>query len=242
MKTRIPLLVVWFLLGSASLRAQSDEAFFRQEAAGASILYRGRQTYAYSIRHNGTFWWASSVFMPGEVFYNGKIYHDLLLNVDAVRQDLVVQSPAGQGGKVLAREFTAWFTLGGRHFVNLNLQSGPQAPPGYWEVLHDGKTLFLRQVTKTLQKDYNGAKQQMIGEGEPYDLRVHETFVRDVAYCLLTETGRLVPVRSKSQIRNQFPALRKEIRRHIVGLEKRFDRSLTLEEYGREVLQFVESR
>jgi hypothetical protein len=243
-KTKILLLILFLLLpGHTLLRAQSeDEVFFRQEAAGASILYRGHQAYGYSIHFNGYYWWTAPEFLTGDVFYNGKVYHGLELNVDASRQELLVRHLVGQGSKVLSREFVDWFTLDGRRFVNLQALCGPEAPSGYWEVLFDGKTLFLRQITKTLLSDHNGAKRQMIGAGEPYDLRIHETFVRDVAYCLLTEAGQLVPVRSKSQIRNQFPDQRKDIRRHIVSLEKRFDRSMTLEEYGMEVLKYVESR
>lgn len=241
-RTRI-LLLLLFLPGPAMLWAQpADEAFFRQEAAGASILYRGHQAYAYNIHYNGTYWWSDSEYSVGDVLYNGKLYHGLELNVDAARQELLVRNAVGQGGKVLAREFVEWFTLGDRRFVNLQALSGPQAPAGYWEVLYDGKTQFLRQVSKNLMKDYNGEKRQMIGEGEPYDTRIHETFVRGVSYCIVTETGELVPVRSKKQVRNLFPAQRREIRRHIVALEERFNRSMSLEEYGVEVLKFVESR
>ena len=237
------LLVVSLLWTGCFLRAQSpDEAFFRQEAAASSILYRGHQAYAYSIHYNGSYWWSGSEFKTGDVRYNGKLYHDVALNVDAVRQELVVRNVVGQGGKVLAREFVEWFTRDGRRFVNLQALSGPQAPSGYWEVLHDGKAQFLRRVSKTLVKDFGGEKRQMIGEGEPYDLRIHETFVRDVSFCLLTETGQVVPVRSKAQVLKQYPALRRDIRRHVASIERRFDRSMSLEEYGVEVLKFVESR
>ncbi len=241
-RTRI-LLLLLFLPGPAMLWAQpADEAFFRQEAAGASILYRGHQAYAYNIHYNGTYWWSDAEFKTGDVRYNGKNYSGVPLNVDAARQELLIRNLVGKEGKVLSREFVEWFTLEGRRFVNLQALSGPQAPSGYWEVLSDGKAKFLRQVSKTLLKDYNGGKRQMIGPGEPYDIRIHETFVRDVAYCVITEAGELVPVRSKKQVRILFPARRREIRRHIAALEERFNRSMSLEEYGVEVLKYVESQ
>ena len=59
---------------------------------------------------------------------------------------------------------------------------------------------------------------------------------------VITEAGELIPVRSKSQIRNLFPAKRKDIRRHIAAIEERFNRSMGLEEYGVEVLKYVEAR
>lgn len=245
MKTRILILLLLSFLPASLLPAQAqgdDEAFFRQAAAGSCILYRGHQAYAYHIHYNGTYFWSDAEFKTGDVRYNGKLYHDIPLNVDAARQELLVRNAVGQGGKVLSREFVEWFTLGGQRFVNLQALSGPKAPAGYWEVLFDGKTQFLRQVSKKLMKDYNGEKRQMIGEGVPYDSRIHETFVRDVAYCVITEAGELIPVRSKSQIRNLFPAKRKDIRRHIAAIEDRFNRSMTLEEYGVEVLKFVEAR
>ena len=110
-RTRI-LLLLLFLPGPAMLWAQSaDEAFFRQEAAGSSILYRGHQAYAYNIHYNGTYWWSESEFKTGDVWYNGKLYRNLSLNVDAARQELLVRNAVGQGGKVLSREFVDWYLL-----------------------------------------------------------------------------------------------------------------------------------
>lgn len=115
MKTRILILLLLSFLPASLLPAQAqgdDEAFFRQAAAGSCILYRGHQAYAYHIHYNGTYCWSDAEFKTGDVRYNGKLYHDIPLNVDAARQELLVRNAVGQGGKVLSREFVEWFTLG----------------------------------------------------------------------------------------------------------------------------------
>lgn len=231
---------------SASLlpaRAQGDdEAFYREEAGSASVLFRGHQAHSYNIRYNGTYWWDSPVFLTGDVSYNGKLYRQLVLNVDAARQELVVRSAATPFGKVLSREFVTAFTLDGRRFLNLGQIVGPQGPGGYWEILYDGRTKFLRRISKKLLDDYNGAKRQMMAEGDPYDPNIHQTFVRDVSYGCLTEDGRFVPIRTKQQLRKLYAPLRREIRRHVAAAEGRYNTSMNLEDYGIAVLTFVESR
>ena len=63
------LLTLFFLpvTGFPPAQAQDDYDLFRQSAAGASLLYRGRQAYEYALLYNGTYYWESSIFSPGEV-------------------------------------------------------------------------------------------------------------------------------------------------------------------------------
>ena len=224
-------------------RAQgNDVSFFQEEAGSASVLFRGHQAHGYHIRYNGTYWWFSPDFLTGDVSYNGKLYRQLPLNIAAARQELVVKSDATPLGKVLAREFVTAFTLDGRRFLNLGQMVGPQDPGGYWEILYDGRTKFLRRISKKLLHDYNGSKRQMVAEGDPYDPNIHETFVRDIAYGCLTEDGQFVPIRSKQQLLKLYAPLRREIRRHVAAVEGRYNTSMNLEDYGIAVLTFVESR
>ena len=242
---KLPAAILLLLLGAGSLNAQSaDEMFYRQEAGGSAILYRGHQAFTYSGRFNGTYWITGSEFRNGTVRYNGKNYDGIPLNLDAVRQDLVITNASGQGRKVLAREFVEWFTVDGRKFVNLQAVS-PGAPSGYWEVL-SGKgngTQFLRQVVKKMEKDIDNEKRAMFAGSENYDPDTHTAFiVKSISFCMTTPAGEVVPVRTKSRILKLFPDRRKEIRRHISALERKLDRSLTMAEYGVEVINFVEQR
>ena len=95
------------LLGAVAMSAvapawaQDDYTLFSREAGAASLLYRGQKAFAYNMLYNGTYYWNSPDFRKGRVLYDGKGYDDLLLNVDAARQDLLGSVSS------ISRSFTA---------------------------------------------------------------------------------------------------------------------------------------
>ena len=237
-KALIPT-VLAFLALTAS--AQDDYFFYMDEAGSASLLYRGRRAFEYPILFNGTYWWSGPAFRQGEVFYNGKLYRDIPLNVDAARQDLIVQDPSGLAGKLLARELVDRFSIDGEQYLNLRNLYGPQAPDGYWQVLYDGDKKFVKQVTKRLVQDLDGSKRSMTGEESPeYRRDVFNVFIYVASYGCLLESGEFVPVKRRSHMLKLERSRRSEVRHHMNMLEA--NTSLSLESFGIEVLKFLESR
>lgn len=229
------------LLSAVSSSAQEDEALYRQEAGASALLYRGHQAFAYDLPYNGTYWWYSADFKPGSVRYNGKEYRGIPLNLNAARQELVIQATAGQGGKTLDARYVDSCRIGGILYLNLQKLLGPELPDGYWEVLYDGRTKFLKQVSKRLEQDLDGSKRALTGiDYSEYRMGVTNVFIYNADYGCLTETGQFVPVRRKRQLRNLFRAQKKEIRHYMSRLET--NGLLDLEVYAPEMLKFVESR
>lgn len=237
----VPALVLLALGIPGRMAAQDDYDLFRDRAGSASLLYRGHKAYEYNLLYNGTFYWSSPVFRPGEVVYNGKLYRDILLNLDASRQDLIAKVGSGVSSKVLDREYVRECSFNGRRYLNLQYKYGESAPLGYWEVLYDGRAKVLRRVTKQLEQDLDGRKRSETNFDGNYRTDVYQTFVYSATYCYLSDDGRIIPVKRRGDVLRLFEKpVRREIRRHIRHQEGSgmlpFDRFFT------EVVQFVESR
>lgn len=225
---------------SFPLSAQDDFAVFQRGAGGSSLLFRGHQAFAYDLLYNGTYWWTAPEFQPGRVAYNSKAYRDVSLNIDAVRQELVIRTPAGMNGKVLDSRYVDSCVIGNTKFLNLRTLYGPDAPGGYWQVLYDGKRKFLKQVTKHLEQDLDGSKRGQTGSSLEYKEKVINVFIYKSFYGCLLETGQFVPVRRKRQLNQLFKSQKRDIRHYMNRREA--GGSLDLEHYGPELLQFLESR
>ena len=52
-----------------------------------SGIFRGKLPGVYPYKYNGTYFWDRKEFLRGDILYNGKLYRDVLMNVDAARQD-----------------------------------------------------------------------------------------------------------------------------------------------------------
>ena len=222
--------------------AQDDYALFREEAGGASLLYRGQKAFVYNMLFNGTYYWSSPVFSRGEVRYNDNVYHDVLLNIDAVRQDLLVRQVAGIGEKVLTKELVEECTFGGDRYLNLKFFYGEDAPEGYWKVLYDeGRAKMLVQVRKILEQDVENRRRGETGYDGPYRLNVYQVFTYRVAYLYVTESGDFVRIHRRSDLLRQFAGHdRRDIRRHVRHLDGAG--FLSLDRYCIEALKYAESR
>ena len=68
------VLALWAFAGSAL--AQDPESAF----AG---IFRGKLPGTYPYKYNGTYYWDRPEFQQGDVFYNGRLYRDISINIDA---------------------------------------------------------------------------------------------------------------------------------------------------------------
>ena len=155
-KQRLATFFIAGLLGLLLPNQASAQENYQEEAGGLSTLYRGKTQNLYPYRFNGTYFLTTRSFSRGDVLYNGKLYRNVLLNLDASAMELVAKPKEESGGVILYRNQVAWFTLGERRFVNLRYLGYPEAEEGYFEVLRDGPKPLLRLARKTLKVDKEG--------------------------------------------------------------------------------------
>ena len=170
MVKRILLLAAAFVGLATAATAQDPESAY----AG---IYRGKLPSVYPYRFNGTYFWFDKTFRSGDVMYNGRLYRDVSLNVDAFENELQVRPVDGVSAMVVFRDQVAWFTMGNTLFVNLRYLGWKEVPEGYYEVVRDGAAPLLRRVEKTLRFDSNGSGALQIGYEDPgYDTSIPNYF------------------------------------------------------------------
>ena len=231
---RLSLLTL-FLCAAIPAFAQDDAALYMEQAGGSALLYRGHRAYGYPTPFNGTYFWYGPEYRVGSVIYNGKHYDNLLLNVDAVRQDLLVKS---RDGKVLNSDYVTSFTMDGRKFLNLRNIYGETAPSGYWEVLYDGRAKVLKQVVRILMQDLEGNLRSAMGYDGEYKAGVYNVFVYEEKFCYMAEDGTLTPIRRRGQILRFYKDHKRVISRHISHMES--SGMLPMEQYCVEVVKYAE--
>ena len=171
-----------------------------QERDGDQVfsgIYRGKLPNIFPYRYNGTYFWARKEFEKGTVMYNGKLYEDVDLNVDAFAGELQVRPVRTSSAVVAYRDQVAWFTMGEKLFVNLRYLGWTKAPEGYFEVVRDGQEPLFRVVRKTI-KYYSGGFPPNLGyEDTDYDPDVPNYFHMDEEFFVL-ENGELRKLRSRA--------------------------------------------
>ena len=125
------------LIAAAALQGEVRAQSYESEARELSTLYRGRLQNSYHYRYNGTYYMFTKNFRREALMYNGKLYENVLLNVDAYSMDLISKPEEKIGGVILNRDQVAWFTLGGRWMVNLRYLGYEEAPEGFFEVVNN---------------------------------------------------------------------------------------------------------
>ncbi|MBR5255402.1 MAG: carboxypeptidase-like regulatory domain-containing protein [Bacteroidales bacterium] len=176
----------------------------REESAYATI-FRGKLPGVYPYKFNGTYFWEQKAFQRGNVMYNGKLYRDVSLNLDAHEGELQVRPLEKSSPVVVFRDQVAWFTMGPDLFVNLQYLGWKEAPAGYFMVIRDGETPLLMTRSKVLRFDGTGG--QMMRKGtEDFRSDVYNFFdEKDTYYAL--EKGALKKISKRNLNRRlQAPA------------------------------------
>ncbi len=184
------LLVSLLALGIGSAAQESESTY--------SGIFRGKLPSLYPFKFNGTYYWDRKEFKRGDVLYNGKLYQDVLMNVDAVQQELQVQPLEEASPMVVFRDQVAWFTMDRKEFVNLRYLGYPDAEEGFFEILRDGEAPLFRQVKKLLRFDGNNGGLLLIGYEDPaFDPDVPNYFFLMESFYVL-ENGALKKINRRN--------------------------------------------
>ena len=194
-------LAVLMLLGCGlAMRAQTpaaydDQTVFMEAAREKALIYRGSLAPEYHFRCNGIVYAERREFLSGSVMYNGCLYNDVMLNIDACAQLLCVKASVICATDT---EYVEYACFGGAKFVNLGFGNRiADAPAGYCKLLYEGSVAFYKQIRKTLVTDNGYHNGEDIGYYDPdYSDRTETYFALEEKDYLVKE-GRAIPIRSK---------------------------------------------
>ena len=132
--------------------------FLRDAESGAAI-FRGRQATRYNIMYEGTYFWASPDFVIGKVMFDKRVYDGLIVNIDAVSQEVLVYPPGAVTAIVIERDHIDWVEMDGTKYVNLSRKGYP-VEDGFYEVVHESQEgTVYRHIRKTVSLDLTRAEQ-----------------------------------------------------------------------------------
>lgn len=223
----------------------SDYGRFSAEAEELSNLYRGVAPVQYRFRYTGSCFAYSDEFERGFIIYNGRIYRNVLLNLNCHTDELVVKIEKSGILVKLNKDFVDCFSLGKRVFVNLgrvpagntdvmgiasvsgygNIEGAQEReidkllPSGYYEVIYDGELKLLKKIKKVYSERINQSVNVDTGS------QIDRYFTTSTSYYLMRD----------KKLGRQDSGIRKE----IVGVKRKASLYSSIRENKNEVRQQV---
>lgn len=130
-----------------------------KEADSKALLFRGKEAQHYTFRISEGTWFAySSEYSEGSIYYNGKLYTNIQVNLDSFRDDLCVKAGNGSMPIVINQANVSWFSMGEKRFASISDTDGMEN--GYYEVLSEskaGNTIYkkIRKLYDSRVEHYN---------------------------------------------------------------------------------------
>lgn len=234
MKTQL-LAVALLLFATEAFAQQSEDYRFYSVNSGSSmLLFRGRQGMTFSSPVSGTHFLHSPEFQKGCLRYNGKLYEEVLLNLDVFNHELLIRERNGITNIQLSRDYVEWFEMEGSRYENLRALGYENAPEGFFELLFDGSSRFFRRVDKEIQRDLEGSMWKSAGY-------VYDKFVEESSFYLIPAGSRQVSkVSRKNAVLKLFGKQRKELAAHMRRVDR--DSAMDIETYVLELLRHMEEQ
>ncbi len=123
-----------------------------------AVIFSAPTAQRYPFMHDGTYYAFSDAFLANDLYYNGKLYKDVELNLNANSDELVVKAPEGGKNVVMNRDMVEWFTLDSKKFIGVKDGEYEDLPGGYYEALYEGEGLVLKKITKMFKEGVEDQK------------------------------------------------------------------------------------
>lgn len=228
------------LFDSRLVDQNADYDKFVANAGELSNLYRGAAPIEYRFKYTGTYFAYSDNYEKGNVLYNGRIYKNVLLNLNAHNDDLQIKIVKSGLFVTLNKAFVQSFTIGNLKYINVgrvltnekfsggvfdSVIEGVEESfldnllaPGYYEIIHDG---YLKLLKKT-KKIYSERINQSASADKS---QVERTFTGTSTYYLIKDKSlgnktlqnekELVVIKRKSALISQLKSRKSEVRQFV---------------------------
>ena len=124
-----------------------DITRFEDDASGKALIYRSKLATRFNQHFEGTYYWDTEDFKTGDIIISGKVYKNLLINIDACNHKVNVMLPDLPVKVEIPSDQVDLVSYEGRKFACLKNGLVPKAPDGFYEII--GPDVFKR-VDKTL--------------------------------------------------------------------------------------------
>ncbi len=169
-------------------------------------VFRGELAQRYNYPLEGTVYAYSDEFQEGTLEFNGKHYSGLMMNLNAHRNELQVR--IGTTGESIAvkRILVGDFTIGKRNFTALYGERGIKGlAEGYYQVLHRGKDMLLKQIYKSVFERTDFITRDVI-----------KVFTTRTRYWLVKD-GKVTGIRDGNDLAGIYREHKDEVKRYLKG-------------------------
>ena len=167
------MLLAAFLLSMSTGFAQSSgkpasEASLVQ-AHTFSNIFSGRDAEPYPNTFTGSYYLYSSQFIEGSLYYGGKYYNKVDLNINAQKEDLHILSPDKSYAVILDPALVSGLKIGERDFVYYARDNQWGLPMGYYEIVRDTPLCLLKHIRKRYRESVDMLERTMQKYFEPVE-------------------------------------------------------------------------
>ncbi len=217
------LMVSFCCTGILLAQNESDYLKYAAKTDNVNVVYRGKQSQKYPFVYNGTYYWESPKFEKGSIEYNGKMYWNVYLNIDAFTDEIIIKHSGDMAALCLKDQFADSFIMGEKHFVNLG-RRGYDVPKGYYLELYSGDAAVYKKVKKEFSDDIRNANSS---NGDPnFNYQIFKLFSPVVTYYYIKD-GNVTTINGKKAFGKMYREQRREIRKYIkrsgLNEEKNYD-------------------
>ena len=196
--------VLLFLCGTPA-QAQNQDSF-----------YRGINATRYKFSFNGNPYWFYPSSPEGRIFYDGKLYTGLSVNINAYEQEPEILRKSDSLPIAIDGDKVPYIEIGDSLYINLRY-GGINADKGFYQVLATGKDMLLMQLRKELRHNSENANGETIGY---YDRRFNENILTCFAYTptyWILKDGTMNRIRRKKDLYELYPLRKNELRNAVRG-------------------------
>ena len=187
--------------GHAQTTEQDARKTFYAYADKFANIFVGRMPESYPAGYNGSYFLESHNFTEGSLSYNGRYYSNVMLNINAHKDQLYCLFSEGGYSIVLDSDLVEDLVIGGKRFEYYapNQQAGLAA--GYYAILHEGSVRLLQHTGK-----------KYVEESDIHFLILDKRFDTDVRYYLIKDEQAFV-LTGRSRLLSILSDRRRELSR-----------------------------
>lgn len=204
------------LAGTLAARAQQPELEAFQQAAGdRSALYRGMLTENATVAANGHPYWSTPEYLRGDIVFEGNLYRDVPLNINAQTQHAQVKTGNLLFSISLSPVQVSSIDIDGHRFIGIGPDEGT-LPEGFYEILGQGGACVYKHVDKQLQSSVSDSNGDRIGYYDPnYRSDIFSYYAYTPTYYFRDRDGQFSRIRNRGALLRKFPDKRKTIRKAV---------------------------
>jgi len=189
------------------------------DAQNQNSFYRGVNVTRYQFSFNGNPYWFYPDFQKGSIFYDGKYYSDLMININSYEQRPEVLRNGDSLPIELKQEKTAYIIIGNSYYLNLNY-AGYEAPKGIYQLIGGKEDFLFKQINKELLHNTENANGNAIGY---YDKHFNDNILTCFGYSStiwVLKSNVLYKIRKPKDLENLYPNQKAQIKRARQGIKR----------------------